>query len=70
MLVSQGKNAVYALCPNGCRVFGIRGQTLAELVESMPHERLKVRDIELTILGSPKDSEENPSNYRQAQYWR
>jgi hypothetical protein len=67
MLVGQGKNTVYALCPNGCRVFGISGQSLSELLEDMPHEIVKVRDGELIILDSPKDSEETPAHSQQGQ---
>jgi hypothetical protein len=70
MLVRQGKNTVYALCPRGCRIFGLRGQTLAELVETMPHERLKVRDGELIILGSPKAPEQSPAHWQQGKYWK
>jgi hypothetical protein len=70
MLVSQGKTAVYALCPNGCRVFGIRGQSLSELLEDMPHEIVKVRDGELIILGTPKAPEETPSHAQGGKYWR
>jgi hypothetical protein len=70
MLISQGKTAVYALCPNGCRVFGVRGQTLAELVESMPHQRVKVRDSELVILRNPKEAEQTAAHAQESKHWR